>query len=225
MTSGPTARDAFEEKAHVRPPPPSPRKAIALAGVVILSGSSLLVFGSSAPTRLTPWRQSAVEAPASSESDAKANAGASFAKLPLSFEPNVGQTAEEVKYLARGKGYSIFVTPGEVVLSLAGASAAPDPAASKADLGEREEAAMRPDVLRMSWVGANAAAEFTAGDLLPGKSNYFTGNDSAKWHTDVPNYGRLRAEGVYDGIDVDFYGNQQQLEYDFRVNPAPLRKG
>src|SRR5262245_41431478 len=41
-----------------------------------------------------------------------------FGQVPLSFEANVGQTDPAVKYLARGSGYGVFLTPGEAVLSL-----------------------------------------------------------------------------------------------------------
>jgi hypothetical protein len=55
---------------------------------------------------------------------------------------------------------------------------------------------------------------------LPGISNYFLGNDPKKWHTDVPNYARVEAKGVYRGIDLAYYGNQRKLEYDFIVAPG-----
>ena len=41
-----------------------------------------------------------------------------YGKLPLHFEPNLGQTDEQVKFLARGHGYSLFLTEKEAVLSL-----------------------------------------------------------------------------------------------------------
>src|SRR5204863_455349 len=51
-------------------------------------------------------------------------------------------------------------------------------------------------------------------------SNYFIGNDPTKWRTDVPHFGRIQVEGVYPGIDLVWYGNQQRLEYDFLVAPG-----
>ncbi len=50
--------------------------------------------------------------------------------------------------------------------------------------------------------------------------NYFVGNDSKKWHAGVPTYGKVSYTGVYPGIDLVFYGNQSQLEYDFVVAPG-----
>src|SRR5947207_7339241 len=82
----------------------------------------------------------------------------------------------------------------------------------------------RPDVLQMKLVGANQAAKVTALDELPGKSNYFIGNDPKKWRTDVPTYGKVKYQGVYPGIDLVYYGNQRQLEYDFVVAPGADRK-
>jgi hypothetical protein len=75
-------------------------------------------------------------------------------------------------------------------------------------------------VLRMKLIGANPAAPVTGLDELPGKTNYFIGNDPAKWRTNVPTYAKVRYENVYSGIDLVYYGNQRQLEYDFVVSPG-----
>src|SRR2546430_16603115 len=72
----------------------------------------------------------------------------------------------------------------------------------------------------MKLVGANQAANVTALEELPGKSNYFIGNDPKQWRTDVPTYGKVKYEGVYPGVDLVYYGNQRQLEYDFVVAPG-----
>ena len=72
----------------------------------------------------------------------------------------------------------------------------------------------------MKLLGANRAAKVTALDELPGKSNYFIGNDPKKWRTDVPTYTKVKYEGVYPGIDLIYYGNQRQFEYDFVVAPG-----
>jgi hypothetical protein len=57
-------------------------------------------------------------------------------------------------------------------------------------------------------------------DRLPGISNYFIGNDPKKWHTNIPNYSRVQYHNVYPGIDLVYYGNQGQLEYDLVVAPG-----
>jgi len=80
-------------------------------------------------------------------------------------------------------------------------------------------------VLRMRLVGANASVAVTGAEL-PGKSNYFVGNDSKKWRTNVPTYAKVRYAGVYPGVELVYYGNQGgQLEYDFVVAPGATRKG
>ncbi len=77
-----------------------------------------------------------------------------------------------------------------------------------------------PAMLRMQLVGANPQAKVSGLDELPGKSNYFVGNDPKKWRTNVPNYAKVKYEGVYPGVDLVYYGNQGQLEYDFVVQPG-----
>jgi len=73
----------------------------------------------------------------------------------------------------------------------------------------------------MRLVGANAGAAVAGADELPGKSNYFIGNDSKKWRRNVPNYAKVKYQNVYPGVDLVYYGNQSgQLEYDFVVAPG-----
>jgi hypothetical protein len=80
--------------------------------------------------------------------------------------------------------------------------------------------AYAPAVLRMQLVGANPAAKVSGVEELPGRSNYFIGNDPKKWRTNVPSYAKVKYENVYPGIDLVYYGNQRQLEYDFVVQPG-----
>src|SRR5216683_1372288 len=75
-------------------------------------------------------------------------------------------------------------------------------------------------VLRMKLRSANAAAKVTGTDELTGTNNYFIGNDPAKWRSNVQTYAKVKYEGIYSGIDLVYYGNQRQLEYDFIVAPG-----
>ncbi|MBI4464852.1 MAG: SBBP repeat-containing protein [Acidobacteria bacterium] len=84
----------------------------------------------------------------------------------------------------------------------------------------RKDVADQGAVLRMRLVGANPAPEITGMEELPGKVNYFIGNDPEKWRTNVATYAKVLYEDVYPGIDVVYYGNQRQLEYDFVVAPG-----
>ncbi len=73
----------------------------------------------------------------------------------------------------------------------------------------------------MKLAGANPKAKVSGLKELPGKSNYFIGNDPKKWRTNVPNYAEVKYEGVYPGIDLIYYGTEGgQLEYDFVVAPG-----
>jgi hypothetical protein len=145
-----------------------------------------------------------------------------YGKLPLSFEVNQGQSDERVKFLARGQGYGIFLTPAEAVLSLRVERPVIHAPVEHAATGRRAEpdAPGQPAVVRMRLVGANRHPELTGLDPLPGTSNYFIGNDPERWQRDVPHYARVKSAGVYPGVDLVYYGNQRQLEYDFVVAPG-----
>jgi len=133
--------------------------------------------------------------------------------LPLFFEPNQGQTAPQVKFLARGAGYGLFLTADEAVLQL-------QPSAVSTQQSATGSQRAPSSVIRMHLDGANSSARISGASPLPGKSSYFIGNDPSKWHRDIPQFARVQYEAVYPGVDLVYYGDQGQLEYDFRVAPA-----
>jgi hypothetical protein len=155
----------------------------------------------------------------------KQNLTSAYGTLPLAFEANQGQTAPEVRYLAHGQSYQLFLTTQEAVLTLrqpatAGTKSAKGASPVAARTHHTPNAAVKTSVLRMHFDGANPAAEIAGTKQLPGKINYFIGNDPKKWHTDVPSYEAVRYQGIYPGVDMLFYGHQQRLEYDFIVAPG-----
>lgn len=146
----------------------------------------------------------------------------SYGRLPLSFEVNEGQADARVKFLTRTSGYSLFLTGNEAVLALrSGGTTAVAKALSTADKTHPRLAAYKgtPE-LRMKLRNANPAVQATGLDQLAGTSNYFIGKDPAKWRRNVPTYAKVKYEGIYSGIDLVYYGNQRQLEYDFIVAPG-----
>jgi hypothetical protein len=146
-----------------------------------------------------------------------------YGKLPLSFEVNQGQTGSRVKFLSRTSGYSLFLTGDEAVLTLSGKRASTNKAKIEGADHKLQSGMAAPKgggVLRMKLRNANPAAQVTGVDELAGTSNYFIGNDSTKWRTNVPTYGKVKYEGIYSGIDLIYHGNQRQLEYDFIVAPG-----
>ncbi|HXE74776.1 MAG TPA: SBBP repeat-containing protein [Candidatus Xenobia bacterium] len=135
-----------------------------------------------------------------------------YGVLPLSFEPNQGQTNPEVRFLSRGQGYTLFLTPTEAVLALQGPGQR-----------DRVEETPAPSVLRMKLLGANPDPALVGVDELRGKSNYFIGNNAEAWRTNVPHFAGVRYKEVYPGIDLVFHANPAvagQLEYDFIVAPG-----
>ena len=125
-----------------------------------------------------------------------------YAALPLSFEANRGQTHPSVDFISRGPGYTLFLTGHDSVLSLR----------SPLSPGSDKHAASS-STLRLQLLGTNANPTATGTDELPGKANYFTGNDRSKWHTNIPTYATVKYAGVYPGVDLVYYGTQGgQLE-------------
>ncbi len=156
---------------------------------------------------------------------AKLQVAGLYGRLSLSFEPNLGQSDPQVKFLSRGNGYSLFLTSTEAVLALrkpenkidAKSPRSPGIARPAINAANQPEAS----VLRVKLVGANGKARSEGIAPLAGRSNYLIGNDPKNWRTNVPNYGKVAYRDVYPGIDLTYYGtNQRQLEYDFIVAPG-----
>ena len=74
--------------------------------------------------------------------------------------------------------------------------------------------------VRLSFVGAHRTARIEGADLLHSTTNVYRGNDPSQWRRAIPNYGRLRVDGLYPGIDLAYYGNGKELEYDLTVRPG-----
>lgn len=135
-------------------------------------------------------------------SPACSKASATSVSLPLAFEANAGQFDDTVSFLARGSGYTLWLTPREAVLGLMAA----------------EGASTR--IVRMQLVGANDKASLHGEDRLAGVVNHYRGNDPARWRTRVPTFARVRSASAYPGIDLVYYGHKRALEYDFIVAPG-----
>ena len=133
-------------------------------------------------------------------------------ETPISFEPNWGQTDGRVKFMARGAGYNLFLTPGKAVFFFRHGG-------SNDDLAPKES-----EVLAMNVVGANQASKMTGVDELPGKSSYFLSSDPRRWHTNLPNFGKVQDQDIYPGIDLVYHSSRGQLEYDFVVHPGAAPK-
>jgi Beta-propeller repeat len=154
-----------------------------------------------------------------------------YGNRPLSFEENLGQTDPQVKYLSRGHGYTLFLTPAEAVFAMPIDSAESPLASTLRDKRPgsvakslrqqpvRDSRKSSVAALHMQMLGANPHPLLTAEDVQPGRTNYFIGRDPKNWHSNVPQYGRVHYQNVYPGVDVAYHG-APQLEFDFVVSPG-----
>ncbi|MBW1981852.1 MAG: SBBP repeat-containing protein [Deltaproteobacteria bacterium] len=137
---------------------------------------------------------------------------AAYGRLPLHFIANQGQVDGRVWFYARRGSSTFFFTREGLVLSLA--EVAP----------ERNEPAGKPDsqraAVRLTLVGLAPGVQVQAVEPLPGRVNYFIGNDPKKWRSNIPTYRAVVYREAYPGIDLKFYGNGRQLEYDVIVRPG-----
>ncbi len=168
----------------------------------------------------------AAQAPALSAAQ-RGRVQASLGALPLAFEANQGQTDPQVKYMARGNGYTVFLTANDTVFALQSSEQAATQVNGKPHFTAPSKT--RTAAIHLHLVDGNGQPQIAAGSQLPGHSNYFIGNDRSQWHSNAAQYARVSYRDVYPGVDMAFYGVRKQLEFDFIVAPgasvAPIRLG
>lgn len=119
-----------------------------------------------------------------------------LSQLPLYFIQNNGQTDPHIKFYEQGTGHTLSFTDKGVTLALP------------------------TETIGLFPMGASRHVRLSAEEKQIGKMNYIIGNDPKKWRTGVPTYGKVVYQSVYPGIDMKFYGNNRELEYDVIVQPG-----
>ncbi len=150
-------------------------------------------------------------------------------KMPLSFEPNAGQTDRSVRFMTHAPGGTLYFTPSEVVLVLQGGQEQVDKAVAAIEVGRVDQNSISDtqSVVRMQFVGADGASVLQGSEQLPGRVNYFIGNDPSRWQNNLPTYGNITYRGLYSGIDLTYSGTGGQLKGTYAVaagsDPSQIR--
>ena len=125
--------------------------------------------------------------------------------LPLAFERYENRRSGEVQFVSRTPSYSVFLGSRHVTMAF-----------RRPSLANR---APRPSV-RMRLLQSNPSSVALAEEPQLAKANYFIGNDPTRWRTSVSLFGKVRFPSVYKNVDLVYYGNDHQLEYDFVIRPG-----
>ena len=152
----------------------------------------------SVPVTRTAPRDEAVVTPKASAGARTVTVRHSYLKTPLRFERRAGTTAD---FTGRGIGYAVSLSNGDAAVTL----------------GRSGE---MPETITLRLAGRRGSVDATVTGELPGRSNQLIGNNAREWRTRIPAYARIAYHGVYPGIDLVYYGTQQQLEYDFVLQPG-----
>ncbi|PYS56663.1 MAG: hypothetical protein DMF74_28030, partial [Acidobacteria bacterium] len=187
-------------------------------GVKVMSGDSDLPSVPNDDRATGPMRSVSTYPP--TDSTMAARATEAYGNLPLRFEINQGQAAREVNFISRGNGYTLSLAPNETAFQLRSADVGPGNFGKGVFNPQSDIRNPRSSLLRMKLLGSNPTPRVAGLDRLPTRSNYFIGSDAKSWRTNIPNFSKVQYEQIYPGVNLDYYGNQRQLEYDFTVTPG-----
>ena len=147
-----------------------------------------------------------------------------YSKLPIYFIANQGQTDEKIKYYTKGSRYSFFFTKDEVVYSFVlrekKTQDIKDATLKKVSLTNGNDEAVKTQVIKLKFIGANPDVEVKGTKQEEAKVNYFVGKDSSKWQTNIPTYSEITYKDIYKGIDLVYKGSPGKLKNEFIVNPG-----
>jgi len=175
-------------------------------------GTTSLVAASDQAGRTTPKTKP--------DPETRQNILQSVEQQSLRFEANQGQSDPQVKYLSHTSTYDLFLTPTEAVVLLKKSSER-DAATRKLQSTVKGTGHTTVSAtLRTRLVGGNPEPKVVGLGMLPGRTNYYIGNNPEKWRTHVPHFESVKYEAVYPGTDLIYHGSQKQLEYDFQLAPA-----
>ncbi|WP_336247823.1 SBBP repeat-containing protein [Methanothrix soehngenii] len=129
---------------------------------------------------------------------------AAMLKLPLSFIENRGQSPEDVKFMVRIDGPMVLFTPSEVVFRLSCGNNSSE--------------------VHMSFENSSPG-EIIGEEQLPGRANFFLGNDTSQWISDIPTFGAIRYKELYPGVDLVFKGTEGYLKHELSLDPGANLSG
>jgi hypothetical protein len=177
-----------------------------LAGLGLVAAVVVALGASGLPTQLDRpiVDRGEVTAREVASDGTKEKALASYARMPLSFVPNAGQTDSKVRYYVQGAGYGFYFTPQAAVLAL-----------TKGAEGKEQGAA-----LHLRFAGANSTPRIEGIQAGSGTVNYAVGRDPADWRTALPTYRGVAYRDLWPGIDMVFRGENGKLKYEFRLEPG-----
>ncbi len=118
--------------------------------------------------------------------------------FPLYFETNQGQSEPQYYYVAHKDGFRLELAKRYAAATVRGQNG-------------------QESVVKLTFSQSNPRAEIVPEQRMPGYVNYLVGADSKAWKTHIPLHSRVSYRQVYPGIDLTFYGESRNLEYDFKV--------
>lgn len=156
-----------------------------------------------------------------------------YGNIPLAFTANYGQLDSRVKFSTRSSGTTMFFTQEGTTFLLsteteasrnhrAGSTPAKGTIPAESGISTDNEPGRSYEyyAIELQFLAANSDPVITGEDRLPWNNNYFIGSNPDNWHTDVPNYSKIRVNNIYKGIDLVYYGGKNTIKYDFVVQPG-----
>ena len=169
------------------------------------------------------WHIAGASSAQTSEDIDRASVTQNLTAMPLPFTKNMGQWPDSILYRADAGGATMWFTKNGIwyqffrTVEKAGSSETTlDPSVDALDAWHgkfnHERDSIETTMIKAEFVGASQSVEVIGLEEQDYKCNYFIGNDSSNWRTDVRNYGSFTMRGLYPGVDVTFSRRNGRLQ-------------
>jgi gliding motility-associated-like protein len=129
--------------------------------------------------------------------------------IPYFFLKNMGQFQKSVSYNLKTPTSNIFFLKDRFVYQFV----------KKETKDPSDTTPAQYENIEVKFINPSGKMFFSEENQLQSKTNYLIGNEKEKWITDIPNFQTLVYNNIYQGIDLKYYSEHNELKYDLIVQP------
>jgi gliding motility-associated-like protein len=133
---------------------------------------------------------------------------------------NKGQWDEKVLFQSKSQGNNIWVQQHGFLYDIRDYSPMKRAHLSKTPISDTSIQEIKGVLSAAHFLNSNEVSEIIKEKALPYYYNYFLGNDSTKWTSDVKSFQEVTLKNFYNGIDLKVFDTPEKFKYELWCSPG-----